>query len=95
MRALLLVLDRVGIGQSPDAAEYRDEGANTLGHILEQVPELHGSDHTLEEVPLFLLDGGECRKLGTRKSFADVAASLAQWFGLEPWRGGESFLARS
>ena len=40
MRALLLVLDSAGIGGAPDAAQYGDEGANTLGHILEQVPEL-------------------------------------------------------
>lgn len=40
MRALLLVLDSVGIGHAPDAAAYGDEGANTLGHILEQSPEL-------------------------------------------------------
>ncbi|MEY2551353.1 MAG: phosphopentomutase [Verrucomicrobiota bacterium] len=40
MRALVLVLDSVGIGAAPDAASYGDEGANTLGHILEQQPEL-------------------------------------------------------
>ena len=40
MRALLLVLDSVGIGGAPDAASYGDEGANTLGHILEKMPEL-------------------------------------------------------
>jgi phosphopentomutase len=40
VRALLLVLDSVGIGGAPDAAQYGDEGANTLGHILEQLPEL-------------------------------------------------------
>ena len=40
MRALLLVLDSVGIGGAPDAAKYGDEGANTLGHILERMPEL-------------------------------------------------------
>lgn len=40
MRALLLILDSVGIGDAPDAATYGDEGANTLGHILEQMPEL-------------------------------------------------------
>jgi phosphopentomutase len=33
VRALLLVLDSVGVGQAPDAARYGDEGANTLGHI--------------------------------------------------------------
>ena len=40
MRALVLVLDSVGIGGAPDAASYGDEGANTLGHILERKPEL-------------------------------------------------------
>jgi phosphopentomutase len=40
VRALVLVLDSVGIGGAPDAASYGDEGANTLGHILEQQPEL-------------------------------------------------------
>lgn len=32
-RALLIVLDSVGIGGAPDAAAYGDEGADTLGHI--------------------------------------------------------------
>ncbi|HEY5037174.1 MAG TPA: phosphopentomutase [Chthoniobacterales bacterium] len=40
MRALLLVLDSVGIGDAPDAAKYGDLGANTLGHIREQIPDL-------------------------------------------------------
>lgn len=40
MRALLIVLDSVGIGGAPDAAQYGDEGANTLGHIFEQTPDL-------------------------------------------------------
>ena len=32
-RVLLLVLDSVGCGLAPDAADYGDEGANTLGNI--------------------------------------------------------------
>jgi phosphopentomutase len=34
-RAFLIVLDSVGCGGAPDAAEYGDAGANTLGHIAE------------------------------------------------------------
>jgi phosphopentomutase len=34
-RALILVLDSVGIGAAPDAACYGDEGADTVGHIAE------------------------------------------------------------
>ena len=32
-RAVIVVLDSVGIGGAPDAAQYGDEGANTLGHV--------------------------------------------------------------
>ena len=38
--ALLIVLDSVGCGAAPDADNYGDEGANTLGHILQSVPDL-------------------------------------------------------
>lgn len=33
-RAILIVLDSVGCGGAPDAADFGDEGANTLGHII-------------------------------------------------------------
>jgi phosphopentomutase len=33
-RAALLVMDSVGCGGAPDAADFGDEGANTLGHIV-------------------------------------------------------------
>jgi phosphopentomutase len=35
MRALIVVMDSVGIGGAPDAARYGDEGADTVGHIAE------------------------------------------------------------
>lgn len=38
-RAFLTVLDSVGCGGAPDAAEFGDEGANTLGHILQACAE--------------------------------------------------------
>jgi len=34
-RVIWVVLDSVGIGEMPDAAEYGDVGRNTLGHIAE------------------------------------------------------------
>jgi phosphopentomutase len=34
-RVCLMVLDSAGIGEMPDAAEWGDAGADTLGHILE------------------------------------------------------------
>src|SRR3954466_6776188 len=35
MRAMIVVMDSVGIGAAPDAAAYGDEGADTIGHIAE------------------------------------------------------------
>src|ERR1700760_1054063 len=34
-RVIWIVLDSVGIGPLPDAADYGDVGRNTLGHIAE------------------------------------------------------------
>jgi phosphopentomutase len=153
VRALLLVLDSVGIGDAPDATDYGDIGANTL----ERVPELHppnlfaglgcrrpfpsidrrdvagyaraleqfdrwlgeflfkilpddlviitadhgndpthsGTDHTREQVPLFVMHHREIHHLGTRETFADVAATLSDYFDLpDRWTIGTSLLAK-
>jgi phosphopentomutase len=37
-RAIVIVLDSVGIGELPDADLYDDQGSNTLGNIAAQVP---------------------------------------------------------
>jgi phosphopentomutase len=37
MRAFLIILDGVGIGALPDAADYGDQGSNTLLHVAEAV----------------------------------------------------------
>ena len=39
-RIFLIVLDSLGIGEAPDAKEYNDEGAHTIGHIAESM-DLH------------------------------------------------------
>lgn len=66
MRTLLLILDSVGCGHAPDAAAYGDEGANTLGHILESCPELR----------LPTLD-----TLGLRQILASSAGAPVDWQG--------------
>ena len=37
-RAIVIVLDSVGIGELPDASVYGDAGSNTLGNIARQIP---------------------------------------------------------
>lgn len=57
-------------------------------------PTFRGTDHTREEVPLFVLHRSERRDLGTRESFADVATTIAEYFNLqEKWPAGRSFLS--
>ena len=36
-RAIVIVLDSLGVGELPDAADYGDRGSNTLAHIAEAV----------------------------------------------------------
>ena len=40
MRVIWIVLDSVGIGAMPDAADFGDPGADTLGHIAEAFPDM-------------------------------------------------------
>ncbi|MBI4509260.1 MAG: phosphopentomutase [Deltaproteobacteria bacterium] len=57
-------------------------------------PTTPGTDHTREHVPL-LVFGPSCapgRALGTRSTFADVGATLAEAFGVRPPPHGTSFL---
>ncbi len=51
-----------------------------------------GTDHTREDVPLLVMHGGAAVPLGTRTSFADVAATLADFFRLKTWPSERSFL---
>ena len=43
-RVIWIVLDSVGIGESPDAHVFNDEGANTLGHIVDQYSNINLSN---------------------------------------------------
>jgi phosphopentomutase len=58
-------------------------------------PTWRGSDHTREMVPLLLttVDSMRSADLGTRQSFADVGATLADLFAVEPLASGTSFAA--
>lgn len=57
-------------------------------------PTTPSTDHSREYVPLLVYGPGIRRgvALGTRETFADVAATLADFFGVEPPEIGTSFL---
>jgi phosphopentomutase len=37
-RAIVIVLDSVGVGELPDASSYGDQGSNTVGNIAKRIP---------------------------------------------------------
>jgi phosphopentomutase len=57
-------------------------------------PVMPSTDHSREYVPLLCVAGGrdEGTALGTRESFADVAATVAGYFGVRGSLAGSSFL---
>ena len=58
-------------------------------------PAFKGTDHTREHVPLLWYEkGGKTGSVGIRKSFADIAASITDYFGVRPMTEGESFLEK-
>ena len=68
MRALILVMDSVGIGAAPDAAAYGDEGSDTVGHIAEACAAGKadkGRDGPLRVPNLVRLGLGEACRLAT------------------------------
>jgi phosphopentomutase len=59
-------------------------------------PAYQGTDHTREQVPLFVLHREQAENLGTRETFADVAATLSAYFHLpDPWPAGKQFLSEN
>src|SRR3954454_246755 len=53
MRAMIVVMDSVGIGGAPDAAAYGDEGSDTIGHIADACAEGE-ADNDTRQGPLHL-----------------------------------------
>ena len=74
-----------------DLLEEGDLLAVTADHGCD--PSFRGTDHTREYVPLlYMLKGRAGESLGIRSSFADLAASLADYFGTPAFIRGNLFL---
>jgi phosphopentomutase len=76
-RAILIVLDSVGCGGAPDAADFDDAGANTLGHIARACAE--GRAEEGRSGPLALPN---LRRLGL-----GPAIELASGLAVPGWEG--------
>src|SRR5262249_25385391 len=78
-RAAILVLDGVGAGEAHDAADYRDAGSNTLGHVAEAMSDLN--------LPAFE-SLGLGRVVGMR-GLRDDLAPRAAWGSMQPASAGK------
>ena len=56
-------------------------------------PTTPGTDHSREKVPLLVWGkNSRCVNMGERETFADIAATLSEFYALTPWPMGKSFL---
>ena len=75
-RAIVIVMDSVGIGEMPDAATYGDQGSDTLGNIAKQVP--------LKVPTLRALGLGRVAKLGGAPPPASPRAAVGRMAEASP-----------
>ncbi len=81
-RAILIVLDSLGVGGAPDAASFGDEGSDTLGHIAERCAAGDADRAGVRSGPLHLpnlraLGLGECARSASGR--APPALEAAHW----------------
>ena len=82
-RALIIILDGVGIGEAPDAARYGDEGSDTLGNVARACGGLE-----LPRLELFGL--GNIRPLEGVRTRSDAAGA---WGTMRPASAGKDSTA--
>lgn len=88
-RALLMVLDSVGIGGAPDAAAYHDDGANTLGHVA-QWRTARGAPLALPNLAALGLWRALAEAGGSDASARDVATTGAWAVGISGTKGKDT-----
>jgi phosphopentomutase len=81
----------VSLGEAEAAAREGDLFIITADHGCD--PTFRGTDHTREHIPILAWSKGmrTFRPLGTRETFADIAATIADLFGLPQRFQAESF----
>ncbi len=87
-RALCIVLDSVGCGEAPDAVDYGDAGADTLGHLFERIPGLRlpaldslGLAEVMERPPVKTRDGAAWARLTETSAGKDTTTGHWELMG--------------
>ncbi|MTH52258.1 phosphopentomutase [Bacillus mangrovi] len=90
-RIFVIVMDSVGIGEAPDAAEFNDKGADTLGHIAEKMNGLMmpnmselglGNIKSIKGIPATELPKGYFTKMQEASSGKDTMTGHWEIMGL-------------
>ncbi|MFW6265087.1 MAG: phosphopentomutase, partial [Bacillota bacterium] len=80
-RVFLIVLDSVGIGELPDAADYGDKGANTLANMADEIAGLSlenlekmglGKIHPIKGIDADIAASGSYGKMAAKSSGKDT-----------------------
>ncbi|WP_349963237.1 phosphopentomutase [Rhizobium sp. ZPR3] len=84
-RAILCILDSVGIGGAPDAGDYQSLGADTIGHIAREAAAGRADTDRVRSGPLHLpnlssLGLGAAAKLSTGLTPAGLDGSVSKGF---------------
>ena len=78
-RAVILVLDGVGIGEAPDAARYGDAGSDTLGHVC----------HVNDDLSLPNLERAGLGNIKTLDHVRSTGAPEGAWGLMQPASAGK------
>lgn len=89
-RICLMVLDSAGIGEMPDAADWGDAGADTLGHIMESrtvhLPNLQqlglGNIRPLKDLPVIESPNGSYGKCTLKSNGKDTTTGHWEMAGI-------------
>jgi phosphopentomutase len=81
-RAIIMVLDSLGVGGAPDADRYGDAGSDTLGHIATRCAEGDADRSGVRQGPLHMpnlaaLGLGECCRAAT--GFVPASLNISAW----------------
>src|SRR5688500_3835734 len=94
-RAIILVCDSLGVGELPDAADFGDQGSNTLGHVLrDQHPSLPNLEalgllHTLPQPASTVTPRAAFGRMAERSAGKDTTTGHWEMMGLvvtDPFR---------
>ncbi|QIE54806.1 phosphopentomutase [Pikeienuella piscinae] len=91
-RVFLLVMDSVGIGGAPDAADFGDEGADTLGHIAAACADARadeGREGPLNLPHLDALGLGAAARAATGRTPPGLGGSGGAWAAAREWSRGK------